>query len=33
MSAGEILFKVFLVLWIFAMIIILVSALGSIFLY
>ena len=30
-SIGEILFKVFMILWILAMVIILISALGSIF--
>ena len=32
-SIGEILFKVFMILWILAMIIILISALGSIFIW
>ena len=32
-SIGEILFRVFLILWIFVMVIILISALGSIFIY
>lgn len=31
MSKGEILFRIFLVLWVFAMIIIFISAVGSIF--
>ena len=33
MTRGEIIFRVFMVLWIFAMIVILISALSSIFLY
>ena len=32
-SIGDILFKVFMILWILAMIIILISALGSIFIW
>ena len=32
-SIGYILFRVFMILWIFAMVIILISALGSIFIY
>ena len=32
-SIGEILFRVFLIIWILAMIIILISALGSIFIW
>ena len=33
MTRGEIIFRVFMVLWIFAMVVILISALSSIFLY
>ena len=32
-SVGEILFKVFMILWILAMVVILISALGSIFIW
>jgi len=33
MSKGEIIFRIFLVLWILAMVVILISAVGSIFFY
>ena len=32
-SIGDILFKVFMILWILAMVVILISALGSIFIW